>query len=114
MQNAELCKELLQRILPELEIDHIEYPELQKAIKPDADAKSVRLDVYVRDDKNSVYDIEMQVTDTGELPKRSRFIRAYWTCSYWIKARQVNEQDVRQTQKQGKEIYLPYWIGDGK
>lgn len=90
MQNAELCKELLQRILPELEIDHIEYPELQKAIKLDADAKSVRLDIYVRDDKNSVYDIEMQVTDTGELPKRSRFIRAYWTCSYWIKARPTN------------------------
>lgn len=26
MQNPELCKELLQRILPDLEIDHIEYP----------------------------------------------------------------------------------------
>ena len=76
MQDAELCKELLQRILPDLEIDHIEYPELQKAIKPDADAKSVRLDVYVRDDKNSVYDIEMQVSNTGELPKRTRFYQS--------------------------------------
>lgn len=28
MQNPELCKELLQRILPELEIERIEYPEL--------------------------------------------------------------------------------------
>lgn len=27
MQDAELCKELLQRILPELEIDHVEYPK---------------------------------------------------------------------------------------
>ena len=50
MQDAELCKELLQRILPDLEIDHIEYPELQKAIKPDAAAKSIHLDVYIRDD----------------------------------------------------------------
>lgn len=33
MQDPELCKELLQRILPELDIDHVEYPELQKAIK---------------------------------------------------------------------------------
>ncbi|EOS44980.1 hypothetical protein C810_02880 [Lachnospiraceae bacterium A2] len=33
MQNPELCKELIQRILPELKIDHIEYPELQKSIK---------------------------------------------------------------------------------
>ena len=27
MQEPELCKELLHRILPDLEIDHIEYPE---------------------------------------------------------------------------------------
>lgn len=47
MQNAELCKDLLQRILSDLEIDHIEYPEAQKGIRPDIDAKSVRLDVYI-------------------------------------------------------------------
>ncbi len=76
MQDSELCKELLQRILPDLEIDHIEYPELQKAIKPDVDAKSIRLDVYIRDDKGTIYDIEMQVTDTKELPKRSRYYQS--------------------------------------
>ncbi len=58
MQGAQLCKELLQRILPDLEIDHIEYPETQKTIRPDVDAKSVRLDVYVRDGKGTVYDID--------------------------------------------------------
>ncbi|MBO5523944.1 MAG: Rpn family recombination-promoting nuclease/putative transposase, partial [Roseburia sp.] len=73
MQNPELCRELLQRILPELKIDHIEYPELQKSIKQDIDARSVRLDVYVKDNKNTVYDIEMQVSDTKELPERSRY-----------------------------------------
>ena len=73
MQNPDLCKELLQRILPDLDIDHIEYPELQKVIKPDMDARSVRLDVYVKDNKNTVYDIEMQVSDTKELPERSRY-----------------------------------------
>ncbi len=76
MQDAELCKELLQRILPDLEIDHIEYPEAQKGIRPDVDAKSVRLDVYVRDGKGTVYDIEMQVADTKELPKRSRYYQS--------------------------------------
>ncbi len=73
MQDAELCRELLQRILPELSIERIEYPELQKTIRPDAAAKGVRLDVYVKDDKNTVYNIEMQATDTRELPKRSRY-----------------------------------------
>ena len=76
MQNPELCKELLQRILPDLKIDHIEYPELQKSIKPDVDARSVRLDVYVQDNKDIVYDIEMQVSDTKELPKRSRYYQS--------------------------------------
>lgn len=76
MQNPELCKELLQRILPDLKIDHIEYPELQKSIKPDMDARSVRLDVYIQDNKDVVYDIEMQVSDTGELPKRSRYYQS--------------------------------------
>ncbi|MCI8483208.1 MAG: Rpn family recombination-promoting nuclease/putative transposase [Lachnospiraceae bacterium] len=76
MQDSELCKGLLERILPDLEIDHIEYPQLQKEIKQDADAKSVRLDVYVRDGKGTVYDIEMQVVDTKELPKRSRYYQS--------------------------------------
>ncbi len=73
MQNPKLCRELLRRILPELKIDRIEYPELQKSIKQDIDARSVRLDIYVKDNKNIVYDIEMQVSDTQELPERSRY-----------------------------------------
>lgn len=76
MQDEELCQELLQRILPDLKIDHIEYPELQKSIKTDIDAKSIRLDVYVKDKKGTVYDIEMQVTDTKELPKRMRYYQS--------------------------------------
>ena len=73
MSDPELCKELLERILPGIEIDHIEYPELQKPIKEDVDARSVRLDVYVKDGKNTVYDIEIQKVNTRELPKRSRY-----------------------------------------
>ena len=76
MQNPELCKELLQRILPDLDIDHVEYPELQKSIEQDRDAHGVRLDVYVKDDKETVYDIEMQVSNTKELPKRSRYYQS--------------------------------------
>lgn len=43
MQDAELCKELLQRILPDLDIDHVEYPELQKTIKEDFEAKDMSI-----------------------------------------------------------------------
>ena len=71
-----LCQKLLQRILPELEIDHIEVMETQKSIDEDIDARSVRLDAYVKDDSERVYSIEMQMTDTKELPKRSRYYSA--------------------------------------
>ena len=76
MQNPKLCKELLQRILPDLNIERIEYPELQKNINMDMDARSVRLDVYVKDEKEVVYDIEMQVSHTKELAKRSRYYQS--------------------------------------
>lgn len=53
MQNPELCKELLQRILPDLKIDRIEYPELQKSINVDMDARSVRLEEAVKEAKKN-------------------------------------------------------------
>lgn len=62
--------------MPDLKIDHVEYPEAQKGIRPDVDAKSVRLDVYVKDGEGTVYDIEMQAVDTRELPKRSRYYQS--------------------------------------
>ena len=59
-----------------MKIDHVEYPALQKTINLDIDAKSVRLDIYIVDDKGTVYDIEMQMADTKELPKRARYYQA--------------------------------------
>ena len=76
MQDPEICREVLRRILPQLNIERIEYPELQKEIREDIDARSVRLDVYVRDNKETVYNIEMQAVDTKELPKRSRYYQS--------------------------------------
>ena len=76
MQDAELCKELLQRILPELDIDHVEYPELQKTIKEDFEAKGIRLDAYVNDGKGTVYDIEMQAVTSKYLPRRTRYYQS--------------------------------------
>ena len=76
MHDPELCKELLKRIFPDMPIDHVEFPVTQKSINVDMDAKSVRLDLYVVDDTGTVYDIEMQVADTKELPKRTRYYQS--------------------------------------
>lgn len=77
MRNPELCKELLERILPDVKIDHVKYPELQKAIQPDVDAKSVRLDVYVKGDDQTVYNLEMQAIDTQTAGLRSGTYLSY-------------------------------------
>ena len=41
----------------------------------DHDSKGIRLDVYVKD-TNKMYDIELQTTDTKELPERCRFYQS--------------------------------------
>ncbi len=72
MRNPELCKEMLELILG-VEIERLEYPEAQKNINEEKDAKGVRLDVYVRNGNGEIYNIEVQALDTEELPKRSRY-----------------------------------------
>lgn len=42
----------------------------------DKDARSIRLDVYVKDNKDTIYNIEMQVADTGNIEKRSRYYQS--------------------------------------
>lgn len=73
MRNQVLCRELLQAIFPYMKIVQITYPEEQKTIDITSDGKSIRLDVYVQDEADTVYNMELQAADTGELPKRSRY-----------------------------------------
>lgn len=76
MRNKALCKKTLE-ILLGIQIEDIDYPETQKAINITYQGKSVRLDVYVEDDKRSIYNAEMQQKSDEEnirqLPKRSRY-----------------------------------------
>lgn len=72
MSDPEKCKPLLEYILG-VKIKKIEYPELQKTIDKRYDSKAVRLDVYVMDDKETVYNIEIQTTKKKNLPKRIRY-----------------------------------------
>ena len=71
-RNMELCRELLEIILDQ-KIRKVKLVQAQKSIKHSYDGKGVRLDVYVDDGKQTVYDIEMQATDNRNLPKRSRY-----------------------------------------
>lgn len=70
--DEELCKELLELLLGR-KVSEITYRHTQEDIKITSDGRGVRLDVYLEDDKNSVYDIEMQTTWKKNLPQRSRY-----------------------------------------
>ena len=72
MRQSKYCKPFLETILG-IKIDHIEYPKVQEVIDLDIKAKSIRLDVYVDDGKNTVYNIEMQNISKPDQPKRMRY-----------------------------------------
>lgn len=75
MLNADLCREVLEAILG-VPIARVEYAGRQEQLDASPEGKSVRLDVYVRDEAGTVYNVEMQSTDTRELPPRSRYYHA--------------------------------------
>jgi len=68
----DLCKALLELVL-DIKIREIHFPEPQKDINITYDAHGIRLDVYVDDNKGTIYDMEMQTTISLELPKRMRY-----------------------------------------
>ena len=71
MQNPANCKKVLSEILG-VEVTHVEYPDYERVIDIRQDAKSIRLDVYVKNDE-TVYNVEMQCSDKEHIPKRSRY-----------------------------------------
>ncbi len=90
MGDKELCKELLETIL-NVEIKDIVYLEKQKTIDVAVDGKSVRMDVYLADDSHTVYDVEMQVKNRHNLPKRSRYYQSMIDMDWLEKGEDYNE-----------------------
>ena len=71
--NPDVCKELLE-ILLEMKIDYIEMRQ-EEEIAIDYGKKGIRLDVYAVGSTES-FDLEIQTTDTGELPERARYYQS--------------------------------------
>ena len=72
MSDPKFVKPLLETILG-VKIRKIVYPQTQKTIDLSLQAKGIRLDVYVEDDQNTVFNLEMQTSDGANLPKRMRY-----------------------------------------
>lgn len=72
MSDKVICKKVLEEIL-NIKIQEIKMPEQQKVIDLVLDSKSVRLDIYVNDEHNTIYNVEMQKSSHKNLAKRSRY-----------------------------------------
>jgi predicted transposase/invertase (TIGR01784 family) len=72
MCDAELCTEMIRRILPDMDIGHIKFIESQKSEKHSIDTRGVRFDVYAKSDNRKIFDCEVQTSDKKDLPRRTR------------------------------------------
>ena len=75
MQDEEICKSFLEMTLAD-KIGKISYLSSQNAITTGAEAKSIRLDILVKDETGKSYDIEMQAVNEHNIPKRMRYYQA--------------------------------------
>ena len=73
--DKELCGRLAELLL-DIEVEKIEYADQEHLISATSDSRGVRMDVYVRDDKGTVFDLEMQNLSEISLPKRTRFYQS--------------------------------------
>ena len=69
----DLLLELLQFSLPELHIQSIQNTQREVDIKLALDAHGIRLDVSTRDDRGRIINVEMQMRDEKNVPRRMRY-----------------------------------------
>ena len=81
MEHESLCKEFLEMLFS-AKIEKITYLSSQNSITTNSGAKTVRLDVLVKDQAGTSYDIEMQVANQYNLPKRMRYYQAALDISF--------------------------------
>ena len=81
MQDEAICKQFLEMVLAG-KIGKITYLSSQNAIAAGAEAKSIRLDILVKDENGKSYDIEMQVANEHNIPKRMRYYQAALDISF--------------------------------
>ena len=74
LSDKQLCGEFLEVML-DIRIDHLEESNAEVTRRVDPYSKGVRFDVYVKD-SGRIFDVEMQMKDTLELPKRARYYQS--------------------------------------
>ena len=112
MLNKEICTCFLESVL-NIKIERIEYIELEKVINETFASKSVRLDVYAKDDKGTVYNIEMQVSPKGKLSLGKR-MRYYQVMIDTVMLKKGKENDYSKLKKSIIIFICPFKLFDAK
>ena len=71
MMDAENCRCFLERVL-EIQIERVEI-STEHGFFFNPECKSIRMDVFAKDENRTHYDIEMQLVKKDSLEKRSRY-----------------------------------------
>ena len=74
-ENLDLCKEFLEMLL-NIKIESISLAQPETTLNVDFFAKGIRLDVFVKDNTDRIFDIEMQVIGKDYLPLRARYYQS--------------------------------------
>ena len=95
MEDRELCRDMLRIIFPDRKVKDIivhkrETSVSEATVITGMESKSIRLDVLFEDERGW-YDIEMQVENRENLPKRSRYYGAAIDVNKLKKGRDYNE-----------------------
>ena len=74
-KREDLCKRMIE-VITGREVKEITNLRTEESAKSTLGGKGVRYDVTFQDDEATVYDMEMQTSDTGSLPRRSRYYQS--------------------------------------
>ena len=75
MRTSDICQLFLEELLC-IRIQRIEFIDKQKDLSDSYSYHGIRLDVYLKDEAGTVFNVEMQSVPNGNLAKRARFYQS--------------------------------------
>lgn len=89
MTDADNCRPFLQMVL-KVPIERVEVSK-EKNIIYHPEYRGVRLDVYAKDEKNTRYNVEMQMSREPALPRRARYYHSQITAEQLLSGTDYSE-----------------------
>ena len=74
-KNEEILKGLIERML-DIKLSKVRLKQKQHEISNEPDLHGIRLDAFLQDDSETLYDIEVQAVNISNIPKRIRYYQS--------------------------------------